>query len=413
MSALFSGLNIASSAWADPLYRQHIHPTPGAGWAAWLAGWTWVVSVIGFIAIAYFPDGRLPSRRWAVAPAAVVAAGLSIVIGNAFAPRIDDYQIPSPLPGPHITSIGDATSVLGALMLAGIIGCLASVLVKFRRSGPVARRQIGWYAYGYAITAAVLVAAVTTNLPSALLAIGPVCVATGAAIAILKLRLYDIDRIVNRTLAWGLLTALVIALYVISVGFFERSFAGGGSIGGLLATAIVAVAFQPLRVSVQRAVNQLIYGNRDQPEVVFRELAATLDPETGTADPLATLAGTLARSLRLPASSSMWTAVPIFRRPTRPIPHRSPDWSRSRRHRPAGRGYGCGSGRAAPAACPPATGSSWPAWPHRWLRPPRRCGCGMLWSSHGYGRSARSPRSSAGCGVICTMVLDRCWPACA
>ena len=301
MSALFSGLNVASSAWADRLYRQHIHPTPGASWAAWLAGWTWVVSVVGFIAVAYFPDGRLPSRRWAAAPAAVVAAGLTIVIGNAFAPRIDNYQIPSPLPGPHITSIGAVTGVVGALALAGIIGCLAGVVVKFRRSGPVARRQIGWYAYGYAVTAVVLVVAIATNLPSALLAIGPVTVATGAAIAILKLRLYDIDRIVNRTLAWGLLTALVIALYVISVGFFERSFDGGGSIGGLLATAIVAVAFQPLRISVQRAVNQLIYGNRDQPEVVFRELAATLDSETGTADPLATLAGTLARSLRLRA----------------------------------------------------------------------------------------------------------------
>ena len=301
MSALFSGLNIASSAWADRLYRQHIHPTPGAGWAAWLAGGPGSSPSSGSSRSPTSRTARLPSRRWAAAPAVVVAAGLTIVIGNAFAPRIADYQIPSPLPGPHITSTGDAAGVLGALMLAGIIGCLASIVVKFRRSGPVARRQIGWYGYGYAITAVVLVVAVTTNLPSALLAIGPLSVAAGAAIAILKLRLYDIDRIVNRTLAWGLLTVLVIALYVISVGFFERSFAGGGSIGGLLATAIVAVAFQPLRISVQRAVNQLIYGHRDQPEVVFRELAASLDPETGTEDPLATLAGTLARSLRLPA----------------------------------------------------------------------------------------------------------------
>ena len=174
-------------------------------------------------------------------------------------------------------------------------------MVKFRRSGPDARRQIGWYGYGYAITAVVLVVAVTTDLPSALLAIGPVTVAAGAAIAILKFRLYDIDRIVNRTLAWGLLTALVVALYVISVGFFERAFAGGGSIGGLLATAVVAVAFQPLRSSVQRAVNQLIYGNRDQPEVIFRELAAMLDRDSGAEDPFAALADTLARSLRLPA----------------------------------------------------------------------------------------------------------------
>ena len=196
---------------------------------------------------------------------------------------------------------------------------MAAVLVKFRRSGPTARRQIGWYGYGYAITAVVLVVAVTTNVPSALLAIGPVSVATGAAIAILKLRLYDIDRIVNRTLAWGLLTALVVALYVISVGFFERTFAGRGSIGGLFATAVVAVAFQPLRSSVQRAVNQLIYGNRDQPEVIFRELVAMLDRDTGADDPFALSPRPSPDRCACRRSSSRSTEVPTCGRPTRPI----------------------------------------------------------------------------------------------
>jgi signal transduction histidine kinase len=232
---------------------------------------------------------------------AVIAAGLGVVAGNGFAPRVDDYGIRSPLPGPHLASIGNADGVVAVLALGGLIGCLAAVVVKFRRSGPTGRRQIGWYGYGYAITAVVLVVAVTTNVPSALLAIGPLSVATGAAIAILNLRLYDIDRIVNRTLAWGLLTALVVALYVVCVGFFERAFAGRGSLGGLLATAVVAVAFQPLRSSVQRAVNQLIYGNRDQPEVIFRELAMMLDRDAGAEDPFAALAESLARSLRLPA----------------------------------------------------------------------------------------------------------------
>lgn len=300
MSAVFSAVNIASSAWADRLYRDQIHPTPGAAWAAWLAGWTWVASVVGFIAVAYFPDGRLPSRRWAVAPLAVVVAGVIVIAGNAFAPRLDDYDIMSPLPGPHFAAIGAIDGVVAVLALGGLVGCLASIVVKFRRSGQTARRQIGWYGYGYGVTALVLIVAVTTNLPSALLAIGPLSVAAGAAIAILKLRLYDIDRVVNRTLAWGLLTVLVIAVYVISVGFLERAFASG-STAGLLAAGIVAMVFQPLRVSVQRVVNQLIYGDRDQPEVIFRELAATLDQETGTEDPLATLAGSLARSLRLRA----------------------------------------------------------------------------------------------------------------
>jgi hypothetical protein len=101
MSAFFSGLNVASTAWADRLFHDHVRPTPGAAWAAWLAGWTWVISVIGFIAVAYFPDGRPPSRRWVWAPAAVAVAGVTVAAGNALSPTVTDYGIPSPVPGPH------------------------------------------------------------------------------------------------------------------------------------------------------------------------------------------------------------------------------------------------------------------------------------------------------------------------
>ena len=74
MSALASSLNVAATSWADRLYRAHVHPVPGAAWAAWLAGWTWVVSIIGFAAIAYLPDGKLPAPRWRLAPLALAVA---------------------------------------------------------------------------------------------------------------------------------------------------------------------------------------------------------------------------------------------------------------------------------------------------------------------------------------------------
>jgi signal transduction histidine kinase len=297
MSALFSAVNVASASWEDLLYQPGRPAGAAEAWAAWLEGWTWVVSVVGFIAIAFFPDGRLPSRRWRLAPAALVAAGAIVVLGNALGPVVGNHHVASPLPGPHLGTVPGGDLVAVVLALAGLIGCLACVVVRFRRADGVQRRQIGWYGYGYAITIVVLVVAVTTNLPTEFLAIAPVTVATGAGIAILRYRLYDIDRIVNRTLTWGSLTALVIALYVVSVGFFQRAFAGGGSVGGLLATAVVAVVFQPLRGVVQGVVNQLIYGYRDQPDVVFRALAAELDRD----EPLETIAATLAQALRLPA----------------------------------------------------------------------------------------------------------------
>ncbi len=313
MSALASSLNVAATSWADRLYRAHVHPVPGAAWAAWLAGWTWVVSIIGFAAIAYFPDGKLPAPRWRLAPLALAVAGSVIALGNATDRRIGDYGIPSPLPGPRVNMPAAVSGGMLALGVAGLIGCLACIVVKFRRADGMTRRQIGWYGYGYAVTAIVLAIAVTTSLPSALLAIAPVTVAAGAGVAILKYRLYDIDRVVNRTLAWGLITALVIAIYFVCIGFFQRLFAGGGSAGGLLATAIVAVAFQPLRITIQGAVNQLIYGYRDQPDVVFRELAAALTVPASADEPLASVTGTLARALRLPAAALDIDGGPDFR----------------------------------------------------------------------------------------------------
>jgi signal transduction histidine kinase len=298
MSGVFSAANVAATAWADRTYLARLGPDDGAAWAAWLASWAWVVSVVGYCAIAFFPDGRLPSRRWWWAPTSLVTAGLLAAVSNALAPTIESYGVANPLPGPRLADSGGIGPVVGLLALAGLAGCLAAVVVRFRRGDPVARRQIGWYAYGYAVTLVVLVLAVLTDVPAVFLAVGPVAVATGAGVAILRYRLYDIDLIVNRTLVWGLLTLLVIGLYVAFVGFFQRLFAGGAA-GGLLATGVVAVAFQPVRAQVQRLVNQIVYGYRDQPEVVLRELARSMDVSLPPADALFRMAGTLGRTLRL------------------------------------------------------------------------------------------------------------------
>jgi signal transduction histidine kinase len=301
LSGVFSAANVASTSWADRVYFAHLGPATGAAWAAWTASWTWVVSIVGFCAVAFFPDGRLPSPRWRLAPTALVAAGLLIVVEAMLARVVDGYGVANPLPVAHVDLAAPpgVQLVIALAGVAGCLGCLAASVVKFRRGDAVARRQIGWYGYGFAVAVGVLVVAVATDVPAPFLVLGPAAVAAGAAIAILKYRLYDIDLIVNRTLAWGLLTGLVVALYVICVGFFQRLYAGGGTAGALLATGVVAVAFQPLRARVQRTVNRLVYGYRDQPEVVLRELARSLDASVAPDDVLLTLAGTLARTLRL------------------------------------------------------------------------------------------------------------------
>ena len=296
VSAVFSGANVATSAWADRAYVQHIGGTAGAAWAAWAQGWTWVVSVAGFAAIAIFPDSRLPAKRWWPAPALLMLGCLLVAASNALRPRIGEYGIANPFPW-HLRYSADLPTTVA--VLAGLCGCMAAGLAKLRRADSVMRRQIGWYTFGYAVTLVILILAVTTNLPSAVLAVAPIAIATGAGIGILQYRLYDLDLLVNRTLVWVTLTALSVVLYVACVGFFQRLFANATTLGSLLATAVVAMAFQPLRMRVQHGVNQLVYGYRDQPDIVLREIARSLETVTDADAMLPALAGTLARSLGL------------------------------------------------------------------------------------------------------------------
>jgi len=95
------------------------------------------------------------------------------------------------------------------------------------------------------------------------------CLPVGAAIAILRYRLWDIDLLINRTLAYGALTATVVSIYVLVLGYFGMVFQTRGDVASLMAAGIVAVLFQPLRVRLQLGVNHLLYGQRDEPYAVL------------------------------------------------------------------------------------------------------------------------------------------------
>jgi signal transduction histidine kinase len=119
-------------------------------------------------------------------------------------------------------------------------------------------------------------------------------------IAILRAQLFDIDLIIKRTLVYGLLTAFVIGVYVLVVGYLGAVFHTGGSLViSLVATGLVAVLFQPLRAFLQRGINRLLYGLRDEPYVVLarlgQRLKTTLDPDAV----LSTIVATVREALKL------------------------------------------------------------------------------------------------------------------
>ncbi|MGI8911202.1 MAG: sensor histidine kinase, partial [Rubrobacteraceae bacterium] len=120
-------------------------------------------------------------------------------------------------------------------------------------------------------------------------------------IAILRYRLYDVDLLINRTLVYGSLSACVVGIYVLAVVALGALFQAQGNLAvSLLATGLVAILFQPLRGRLQRGVNRLIYGERDDPYAVISRLGKRLEATLAPESVLPTIAETIAQALKLP-----------------------------------------------------------------------------------------------------------------
>ena len=120
-------------------------------------------------------------------------------------------------------------------------------------------------------------------------------------IAVMRYRLYDIDILINRTIVYGALTAIVVGLYVLVVGGLGVLLqASGNLLIALIATGIVAVLFQPLRERLQQAVNRMMYGERDDPVTVFTRLGEMMEANSNPKAMLSGLVETIAQTLKLP-----------------------------------------------------------------------------------------------------------------
>ncbi len=308
--ALMVGLFPAGDAYAAYVMTARGRPDALAVAGAWFQSWYWFFLLgLAFVYLPLlFPDGRLPSRRWL--PVAVLAGigilGL-VVLGmltDTLSGQNVDYRIENPIGIEGLRPVEDLPvfGVLGALFAVGLFGAVASVVVRFRRSRGVERQQMKWFLLA---TAPILLLPLTDYVPGAVgsVVFGFVLIAlpTAIGVAILRYRLYDIDLVINRTLVYGTLTALVVGIYVLVVGGLGALLrVQGNLLVSLVAAGIVAVLFAPLRERVQRGVNRLMYGERDEPYAVLsrlgERLGATLEPEAV----LPTIARTVREALKLP-----------------------------------------------------------------------------------------------------------------
>ena len=199
-----------------------------------------------------------------------------------------------------------------ALMIGGISSIFAPFFRFFRSSG-IVRQQMKWLAYaavlvlilgvlsipiwylgGFSSPARLEASITLTNLVMMLIA---VTVAT----AVIGYRLYDIDVLINRTLVYSLMTGAIVLIYVIIVGAAGIAFQSQGNwLLTLLATGLVAILFEPIRDRLQRAVNHLLYGQRDEPFEVMAQLGQSLEQSLSPASVYPMIVRTVARAMRLP-----------------------------------------------------------------------------------------------------------------
>jgi signal transduction histidine kinase len=286
---------------------------PGTrAWGTWF-GWMFFLG-IGFVTfvLLLFPTGSLPSRRWRPVAWAAAAAIVAWVLGNAFAPTLISSG-PPPVRNPlGVTGpAGHVFNVLGgagaALIVATGLAAIVSLVFRYRRAGTVEREQLKWLVYAGGLIVAALVVTVpiapflsqndANNLQNATSSGSIALVPIAIGIAIFRYHLYDIDVVINKTLVYGLLAAFITGVYVaIVVGIGSLAQRGARPSLGLsiVATAVVAVAFQPVRERVQRLANRLVYGRRATPYEVLADFAGRMAGTYAVEDLLPQMARILA-----------------------------------------------------------------------------------------------------------------------
>jgi hypothetical protein len=311
------GLVVFGYEYASYVFRTAPGTAPGGGLAVWVAQWAWAPGLgllLTFVPL-LFPDGRLPSRRWR--PVAWLSAIPIVVIPLSTAVALWSWRGPALLDPNNVSQgmqdLGVLNFVPYILMMACGLACLGALLLRFRRAHGIERQQLKWLLFASAVTIAIflVVQPNTSNtwelgLLLALPLMPSVPVAAG--VAILRYRLYEIDRLINRTLVYGLLTAVLGLGYAAgSLIFILVVGVGSGPPSWLVAAATLAAAavFRPARRRIQAAVdrrfNRRRYNAAKTIEAFSARLRDEVDLDTLSAELLAIVDQTTE-----PTRASLW-----------------------------------------------------------------------------------------------------------
>jgi PAS domain S-box-containing protein len=296
---------------------------PGGEVMAWISSWLWVSFIGLFVFLALlFPDGRLPSSRWRpfgwLVGVVLVAGTVAVAIWPETAAGFDLVNHPLGIEVATDT-VNPVETILYAL---GLIAA-ASLLVRLRRSVGVKRQQVKWFAYAVAVlaTSAILAYVVSESVRvvwlewvSFMLVIASVVgLPVAVGIAILRYRLYNIDLLLNRTLVYGALTAVLAAVYFGSIVLFQelfRAFTGQESqLAVVVSTLAIAALFTPLRLRIQSFIDRRFYRRKYDARKTLEAFSAKLRTETDL-DALSSELIEVIKETMQPTRVSLWLKLP-------------------------------------------------------------------------------------------------------
>jgi hypothetical protein len=326
------GLLAALLIFANAYFIRGAIVTPGSLPAARVAGWTsgvlWPSSYLFLcLLLLLFPDGRLPSPRWRPVAVVLAISWSAVLLNSAFAPRTTTtygVRFTNPVGIPALGHPAWKAVVQGAVAIAvaTLVPAALAPLLRFGRADPVQRQQLKWFAFvvGICVVSVLvtvpvrgvlpIVATVLYYVPIAGVVIG---LPAAVGLAILRYRLYDIDRLINRAVVYATLTAVLGLGYAAAVLALGQLFGGVGehtpswAVAG--ATLAVAALSQPARRRIQQAVdrrfNRRKYNTATTIDAYSVRLRDQLDLDTLSTEVLAVVDQTME-----PTRVSLWLRPP-------------------------------------------------------------------------------------------------------
>jgi hypothetical protein len=316
-----AGVAALASSYADYWVEARDGPVLLGKTAALYGDLSWIpwILVPSTFLLLLFPDGRLLSRRWRpVAWCAAAAIGGGFVAGALHAgPMEDRPQLTNPY-GVESPLIDALQGLSFFLLFIGIVGSVASLILRFRRARGEQRQQIKWLAFAGAVAGTCVIVftalydIVGEDVANAAIMLGVLSIPLAAGMAILRYRLYDIDVVINRTLVYGALTATLAAAYlgcVLLLQLLLNGITGDSGLAVAGSTLAVAALFRPARARIQGAVDRRFYRRKYDAAQTLERFGAQLRDEVDLGALRAELRSVVADIMQ-PAHVSVWLRPP-------------------------------------------------------------------------------------------------------